>query len=656
MKTICLCMIVKNESKIIERCLAAVKDIIDYWIIVDTGSTDNTKEVIREYLKDIDGELHDCPWVNFAHNRNESLRLAAGKSDYILLCDADEEFVFDKSFNKEDLSDDAYMIRYAGSLDYCVKYLIKDGLDWKYVGVTHEYITSTMEKTTGELKGSYINHYVDGGSRSDKFERDVRLLKKGLKDEPNNDRYMFYLAQSYRDLGNNQKALEWYKKSAEKSHWCEQIFYSWDQAGMIASKIKRDAEAVNCLLKAYNCHSCRAESLYHLALHYRERGMHEVAYFFAQKGLEIPYPSKDILFIEKFVYDWGLLFEISISSFYIGKYAESLSSCDKLLAMDKLPGNIREATIRNREFPAEKLGLNINIESIEKFKDKSIDIESMVGVMDGFNNSTPCIIKYKDGYLLNVRRVSYSVSKEDNSYRAIDGKNIDTINTLVELNENFEPVSDLIDFHFDTENKRSPNGIEDLRLHLLDDGNLIYSGNTWKNDSIIRVVYGHVDWDSRSFSCPIVLESPNNFECEKNWSFLNYDGSLKCLYGWQPIEVYDISGNVLENKKIIADKGFSSLRGSSNGVVFEDAIYFLTHTVKFKGKVRDYYHHIIKFDLNTLNFISLSDPFKIEGELIEYALGLIIDDEKVVITYSTWDSSSNLKTYKRENLFRSINI
>ena len=65
MKTLCLNMIVKNESHVIKRCLDSVKPIIDYWVIFDTGSTDGTQRIIQEVLKDIPGQLHERPWVNF---------------------------------------------------------------------------------------------------------------------------------------------------------------------------------------------------------------------------------------------------------------------------------------------------------------------------------------------------------------------------------------------------------------------------------------------------------------------------------------------------------------------------------------------------------------------------------------------------------------
>ena len=81
--TICLTMIVKNESKVIRKCIDSVRDYISYWVIVDTGSTDGTQDLIKEIMNEygIPGELHERPWVDFGHNRTENLKLAKDKSD-----------------------------------------------------------------------------------------------------------------------------------------------------------------------------------------------------------------------------------------------------------------------------------------------------------------------------------------------------------------------------------------------------------------------------------------------------------------------------------------------------------------------------------------------------------------------------------------------
>src|SRR6185369_8019373 len=88
--TICLAMIVKNESAVIRRCLDSVRPFIDRWLIVDTGSTDGTQALIRDIMRDTPGELHERPWVDFGTNRTEALELARGLADYSLVIDADD--------------------------------------------------------------------------------------------------------------------------------------------------------------------------------------------------------------------------------------------------------------------------------------------------------------------------------------------------------------------------------------------------------------------------------------------------------------------------------------------------------------------------------------------------------------------------------------
>ena len=104
-------MIVKDETKVICRCLESVKPLIDYWLIVDTGSHDGTQQMIKDFMKDIPGELHERPWVNFAHNRNEALTLAKDKADYLLFIDADDKLEIAKDFVRPKLDKDSYLLK-----------------------------------------------------------------------------------------------------------------------------------------------------------------------------------------------------------------------------------------------------------------------------------------------------------------------------------------------------------------------------------------------------------------------------------------------------------------------------------------------------------------------------------------------------------------
>jgi len=110
--TICLNMIVKNESKIILRLLETVLPIIDTYCICDTGSTDMTKELIKEFfdVRCIEGKIIEEPFKNFGYNRTVAANAAKDMADYLLLLDADMKLEIDSSFDKSKLTADVYTI------------------------------------------------------------------------------------------------------------------------------------------------------------------------------------------------------------------------------------------------------------------------------------------------------------------------------------------------------------------------------------------------------------------------------------------------------------------------------------------------------------------------------------------------------------------
>ena len=90
--------------------------------------------------------------------------------------------------------------------------LVSGNISWKYVGVTHEYITTDENYKNEKLDGITISHLYNGSNREDKFTRDIILLSSGIIEEPNNSRYYFYLAQCYKDINDYKNAIKYYKK------------------------------------------------------------------------------------------------------------------------------------------------------------------------------------------------------------------------------------------------------------------------------------------------------------------------------------------------------------------------------------------------------------------------------------------------------------
>ncbi|MET7713058.1 glycosyltransferase [Streptomyces sp. NPDC005407] len=350
--SICLCMIVKNESKVIERCLASVRDLVSTWVISDTGSTDGTQQLIRTALDGIPGELHEEPWVNFGHNRSLNIEHARGKADYLLLLDAD--LVIRRDGPLPRLTADSYMLRHEGATEYRIKRLVRGDIAWRYEGVTHEYITADQQHSQKNLDALVIEDFADGGSRHDKFERDARLLGAELERDPANSRTVFYLAQTMRDMGNDDEAITLYERRAEMGGWPEEVYYALLQVGILRAGSDDWPGAMDAFSRAWESRPQRLEACYELAARLRKLGRYRLAHSIVRAGLGQRQPA-DLLFVQPWVYRWGLLFEFSITAYWVGDFTASLQACDRLLAMPDVPDAYREQTRANRTFAAQRL-------------------------------------------------------------------------------------------------------------------------------------------------------------------------------------------------------------------------------------------------------------------------------------------------------------
>jgi glycosyltransferase involved in cell wall biosynthesis len=359
-KTVALNMIVKNEKEVIERCLESVLPFINYWVIVDTGSTDGTQEVIKTFMKKkgIPGELFERPWVNFSHNRNEALQLARPKADYIFITDADEYLVYEPGFTPPALDKDYYyMTLTSGGTKWSKIQLINTKHDWKYEGVLHEVLCPTTDQSVATLEKVH-NVYTSDGARSkdpQKYEKDASILEAALKDDPTNSRYQFYLAESYANSNNYEKAVEAYlKRASMMTGYNEERFVALIKAGSLKEFLNQPQdEIVDCYTRAISVNRKRIEPYHYLANYYRKLDDFEKAYKIASIGVQIP-RSDDLLFAQTWMHDYGMLLELSIAAYWIGEYEECQKASLQLLERP-LPQNVRECVEQNLGFANEKL-------------------------------------------------------------------------------------------------------------------------------------------------------------------------------------------------------------------------------------------------------------------------------------------------------------
>jgi glycosyltransferase involved in cell wall biosynthesis len=351
--TICLTMIVKDEAHVIGRCIASVKPLITSWCVVDTGSTDGTQEIVRKELADLPGELHERPWRDFGHNRTEAIELARGMADYDLVMDADDTLVIPDNFVMPRLTADSYEIRVEDiGISYYRVHLFRGDLDFHYVGVLHEVIMSGPGRSLKRIEGFTYRRNYDGARSTDphKFAKDAAVLEKALKAEPDNARYAFYLAQSWRDAGKPAKAAAAYERRATMGGWPEEVWYSLYERARLADRLREDDDAVVAhYLRAFEARPQRAEAPCDLARALRMRDRPAAAYPFARAAVDIPRPA-DILFIDDAVYSWRGLDELGIAAYWAGLYREGLAATERLLASSALPASERARVRQNRDF------------------------------------------------------------------------------------------------------------------------------------------------------------------------------------------------------------------------------------------------------------------------------------------------------------------
>jgi glycosyltransferase involved in cell wall biosynthesis len=351
MKTIGLCMIVKNESHVITRCLDSVKRLLDYVLIVDTGSDDDTIKVINDWLTQnfIPGQVLSEPWKNFAYNRSFALSelKKVEMIDYALMIDADEILVFDEDFDvfkfKSTLEHDIYDITTnLGGFIYLRPTLTTNKLECRYDGVVHEFLVMDGSKSRG-LASGFFNRPIQDSDRNrsgNKFQRDVNLLEETLQQDDLSDwfrsRYTFYLAQSYRDCGNREKSLENYLKRAEQGFWHEEVYMSLYTAGNLMQELNYPKEQfIQTWMRANEFAPYRIESLYRVVQYCRLNGMNHQGYIIGKHAVNYSIPQSS-LFVETWIYEYGLLDEFSIVSFWAGDYKASKEACERLLSESNL--------------------------------------------------------------------------------------------------------------------------------------------------------------------------------------------------------------------------------------------------------------------------------------------------------------------------------
>lgn len=645
-KKVMVILMIKNESAIIKRCIERALTIADAIFVADTGSTDGTVELLCELLPTlpVPAKMVGHPWKNFGHNRTRSFQDAVEFCDelewekeltYGLLLDADMCFVMTDKFKKSDLTQNSYsIIQKSGSLEYYNTRFVKLAYPWKCVGVTHEYWDGS---DTGKLKTVYIDDIGDGGAKADKFERDMRLLEEGLKEDPTNARYMFYLAQTYKDLKRLPEAIEMYKKRVLAGGWYEEVWFATYQIARLCHELGNITDMEYWGLKGWDFHKKRTENLYLLTRVFRERGENYKAWHYMKLGLTVP-KTDDQLFIETDIYDHLFKYEKTILNYYIEPHRRT-EALRELIEYYNAHGGHCYSNLQHYVDPV-------------KATYQALDFKQ---IGDYVATSTSILRQPNNTYLLNIRYVNYRIQK-DGSYMMMQDGNLSrdhhvrTRNFCLKVDHDFRALGPMEEMkpNFPQKHNVHIEGLEDVRVFQNDSGlQWIGTSMQFSHDGRIRQVTGAYDVPKNLFTDAVSLKVNTNSDCEKNWIPL---GNGEFIYGWHPFRIGKQNGDMLEwSQKQDTPRFFEHMRGSSNVVEYNGALYCVTHVVMYTTP-RKYYHHLVRLNKETRMPEAYTMPFYFKTNHIEYVLGIEVRDATLICTVSQNDCDPVLAKIKLDDL------
>ena len=358
MSKIILILMIKNEAKILERCIGAISDFVDGFCITDTGSTDDTVSIIPDIMKGVDKpwKLYTTIFKNFGHTRTESFTntreflVELGwdlQTTYGLLLDADMVLKVSENFDRNMIEDlDAYqIIQTQGCYDYQNIRFIKMSLTWKCIGSTHEFWRAQDSKTLGILtsKKLWIHDISDGGCKSDKYTRDERLLLEDLEEakKTNNEqaisRNYFYLGQTYMCLGDFKKAIEYYKKRVDIGGWSQEVWFATYKIGYCYSRLEDFDSTIEWCKKAWSSCNTKSEAACFIAEVLVTQGKYEEAMEWVEKGINIEKDPRDILFSNNDVYKFGFYLQKFIILTKIPETSQTELLCTSRELLARLP-------------------------------------------------------------------------------------------------------------------------------------------------------------------------------------------------------------------------------------------------------------------------------------------------------------------------------
>jgi len=341
-------MITKNSGEILRKCLKSNKDLIDYWTILDTGSTDNTISIIKEELKDKEGQLFHGDFIDFSQARNKAIELSPKLCKYMIMLD-DSYIVHGQDELKSLLKSrkKCFSIKIGNyrnlnlQNDYYSNRIFPSNSDYKYIYRVHEFL-NIPPKDVEVIQNNkiFINdvevyeHKVRSATR---LNNDIQLLLKDLEEKPNDSHVLYYLAKTFYNLENYEQSLKYFSQ-LENEKQEEYRFSGFYESACLKLLLTNNSNAfMNEMIKISKIFPKRIEPLYKLSILYRDKGEYKKANDIIEAINKVKKPFLSFTILEHDLYDYFIPYLDIENKIAIGKYQVAVDKLKYLLL--KYPTN-----------------------------------------------------------------------------------------------------------------------------------------------------------------------------------------------------------------------------------------------------------------------------------------------------------------------------
>jgi glycosyltransferase involved in cell wall biosynthesis len=380
MASIACLIMCKDEHEGIEVTLNSAKDWINMFVVFDTGSSDDTKDIIRNWCSKNNKELHmmEGKFVDFSVSRNALLDFAdTFNTEYQLLLDSRDELrtgrelqVFCSQKNEPYTGFLIKQVWFCGNStqSYFNVRLIKARHKWRYRSSVHEYIYSPEVENVKPLKIPHIILYqdrtLDNNKSFPRFSRDRALLWNEYNKNPKDQRTIFYMSQTMGCLGQLDLSYKYYKIRSRLGGFDEEVFHSLLRCGDIARLLKHyPEEAIGWYINSFSFLE-RAEPLLYLSDMFQNNKNWRSAYMFCKMATLLDFPEEAILFVDRDSYDYKRWSMFAVIAFNYSKTRknqelkekirqEALDACNKAIEFAHKDIDIKNRKIIKGEIDGE---------------------------------------------------------------------------------------------------------------------------------------------------------------------------------------------------------------------------------------------------------------------------------------------------------------